>query len=101
MRAQIDKTFADLPEEFRKEIPFSDTVMKIKTTPGAPKGTRGRIAVFEMFMMDKDIEQAILKQATEIEIQKIVRQKGMVSVRESAIIKAFEKIIPYEEVNKL
>ncbi|MFA6315236.1 MAG: ATPase, T2SS/T4P/T4SS family [Candidatus Paceibacterota bacterium] len=101
IKAMIDRQFADLPEQFKKEIPFSDTVMKIKPTSDAPKGTRGRMAVFEMFTMDKEIEQAILRNATEIEIQKIVREKGMLSIKESAIVKAFEKKIPFEEVNKL
>lgn len=101
LKALIDRQFSDLPEEFKKEIPFSNTVRKIKVTPEVPKGTRGRMAVFEMFTMDKDIEQAILRNATEVEIQKIVRQKGMLSIKESAIVKAFEKRIPYEEINKL
>ena len=101
LKAIIDRSFADLPDEYKKEIPFSDTVMKVKPTSNAPKGTRGRMAVFEMFDMDKEIEQAILRSATEIEIQKIVRSKGMLSIKESAFVKAFEKKIPIEEVNKL
>jgi type IV pilus assembly protein PilB len=101
IKAMIDKQFEDLPPEFRKDIPFADTVYKIKPTPECPKGTRGRMAVFEMFMMDKDIEKAILKNPTETEIMKIVRSKGMLTLKEDAIIKAFQKMIPFEEVNKL
>ncbi len=101
VKAIIDQSFSDLPDEFKKNIPFSDTVMKIKPTPDAPKGTRGRAAVLEMFMMDKDIEAAILKDPTEASIRAIARSKGMLSVKEDAIIKAFEKKIPFEEVNKL
>jgi type IV pilus assembly protein PilB len=97
----IDRAFTDLPEEFKKEIPFADKVMKVKPTPESPKGTRGRMAVFEMFMMDKDVEQAILKNPTETEIMQIVRKKGMLTLKEDAIVKAFEKKIPFEEVNKL
>jgi type IV pilus assembly protein PilB len=100
-KAMIERQFADLPEEFKKEIPFSDTVYKIKPTPDCPKGTRGRMAVFEMFMMDKDIEKAILTNPTETEILRIARNKGMITVKEDAIIKAFQKVIPFEEVNKL
>lgn len=100
-KALVERNFIDLPDEFMKEIPFSDTVYKIKPTPDCPKGTRGRMAVFEMFMMDRDIENAILNNPVESEILKIARKKGMLSIRESAIIKAFEKKIPFEEVNKL
>jgi len=101
MKALVDRSFSDLPEEYKKEIPWSDTVMKIKPTSDCPKGTRGRMAVFEMFKMDKDIEHAILTNPVESEILRIARTKGMFTLKEDAVIKAFEKTIPFEEVNKL
>ena len=101
IKAVIDRQFTDLPADFKKDIPFSDTVLKIKPNPSAPKGTRGRMAVFEMFAMDKDIERTILTNPVESEVLKIARQKGMLTLKEDAIIKAFEKKIPFEEVNKL
>ena len=64
-------------------------------------GTKGRTSVLEVFKMDKDIENAILKNPTELEISKILRKKGMLTMKEDAMIKAFQKIIPFEEVNKL
>jgi type IV pilus assembly protein PilB len=101
MKVLVDRSFIDLPPEFKKSIPFSDTVMKIKPTSDCPKGTRGRMAVFEMFKMDKDIEHAILTNPVESEILRIARSKGMLTLKEDAIIKAFQKTIPFEEVNKL
>ena len=97
----IDKQFEDLPEQYKKEIPFSNTVYGISPTPDNPRGTRGRMAVFEAFKMDKDIESMILKNATELEISKLLRQKGLLTMKEDAMIKAFQKLIPFEEVNKL
>jgi len=101
IKMMIDKQFADLPAEFKKDIQFKDTLYKIKPTPESPKGTRGRMAVFEMFTMDKEIEQAILTSPTETEITKILRKRGMLYLKEDAIMKAFERKIPLEEVNKL
>lgn len=97
----IDRQFQDLPEKFKKEIPFSDTVYEASPTPDCPSGVRGRAAVFEVFKMDKDIEHAILKSPTELEITKLLREKGMLTMKEDAMIKAFKKEIPFEEVNKL
>ncbi len=97
----IDKQFSDLPEQYKKNIPFTDTVYGISPTPDNPKGTRGRMAVFEAFRMDKDIEATILKTPTELDISKLLRQKGMLTMKEDAMIKAFQKAIPFEEVNKL
>lgn len=101
MKLMIEKQFADLPHEFRKEIPFSDAVYDPSPTPESTTGVRGRTAVMEVFNMDKDIELAILKDPTESNISKILRSKGMFTMKEDAIIKAFKKEIPFEEVNKL
>jgi type IV pilus assembly protein PilB len=101
IKAIIDKSLSDLPEQYKKEIPFSDQVYKIKPTPESPKGTHGRMAVFEMFSMDKDIEKIILEKPVESEIVKVLRSKGTLTMKEDAMIKAFKKIIPFEEVLKL
>jgi len=102
MRAMIDKQFEDVPEEFKKELGISATEMlKIKSTPECPNGTKGREAVFEMFKMDRDIEKVILENPVESAIYDVARKKGLVTIKEHAIIKALEKIIPYEEINTL
>lgn len=101
IKMMIDRQFSDLPAEFKKEIPFSDTVYQAAPSPDCPKGTRGRMAVFEAFKMDKEIEAMILKSPTELDISKLLRQKGMLTMKEDAMIKAFTKVIPFEEVNKL
>ncbi len=43
----------------------------------------------------------MLKSATEPELYKVVRAKGFLNMREDAILKAFQKVIPFEEVNTL
>ncbi len=101
IKALIDREFKDLPERVTREIKPSRTVYKIKPTPDAPLGTRGRVAVMEILPVTKEIEAAILKSATELEIAKIARSQGMLTMREDAIQKAYDKIIPFEEVNKL
>ncbi len=101
IKMMIDKQFSDLPEQYKADIPFSDTVYGIAPTPDCPKGTRGRMAVFEAFKMDKEIESVILKNPTELEISRLLRQKGMLTMKEDAIIKAFQRVAPFEEVNKL
>ncbi len=101
IKMMIDKQFSDLPEQYKKDIPMTNTVYGIEPTPDCPKGTRGRMAVFEVFKMDKEIENVILKSPTELEISRLLRQKGMLTMKEDAMIKAFQRQIPFEEVNKL
>lgn len=101
LKMMIDKQFEDLPEEFRKKIPIGKEMYEITPMPDCPRGTSGRIAVMEVLEMDKEVEAVILKNPTEVEIGKIARSKGMLTMKEDAIIKAFQRIIPFEEINTL
>ncbi len=101
LKVMIDKQFSDLPEEFKKEIPFAKEVYQISPTADCPNGTRGRAAVFEILQMSRELETAILKNPTDAEFSKIARKQGMLSLKEDALIKAFLKEVPLEEVNGL
>lgn len=101
MKLMIDKQFADLPQKYIDDIEFTDKVYKTGVTSDCPNGTRGRIAVMEVMEMDKDLEAIILKNPTDLEIGKIARAKGMLTMKEDAIIKSMHQIVPFEEVNML
>lgn len=101
IKMMFDKQFADLPEVYKKDLPKMDNVYNVERTQDCPNGTRGRTAVFELFKMDHDIERVILNRATEADIFKALREKGMLTMKEDAIIKAVNREIPIEEVNKL
>lgn len=101
IKGLIDKQFTDLPEEYRRLLPTSKEVLQIAPTANCPRGTRGRTAVFEILQMDKDLEQVILKNPVEAEVVRVARKQGMLTMKEDAILKAFRKEIPWEEVNKL
>lgn len=95
----IDKQFEDLPEIYKKEIPFGKEIYKISPAPGYPSGVQGRVAIMEVLEIDKQLEQIILKTPTEQEIWKYARSKGMLTMKDDALIKVFQKIIPFEEFN--
>jgi type IV pilus assembly protein PilB len=95
----IDKEFLDLPEKYKKDIPFGKELYKISPAPNCPSGVKGRAAIMEVLEIDKELESIILKNPTEQEIFKSARSKGMLTMRDDALIKAFGKIIPFEEYN--
>lgn len=101
IKSWIEKQLEDLPEEFRKEVPTSGNLYERSPSKECSTGTRGRIAVFEMFEMDKDIERVISKSTTEAEVAKIVREKGMFTMQEDAIMKCSKRLLPFEEVSLL
>jgi type IV pilus assembly protein PilB len=101
LKLMLDKQFSDLPQQYIDQIEFTNTVYKTGSTSDCPNGTRGRMAVMEVMEMDKDLEAVILKNPTELEIHKIARAKGLITMKEDAIIKSMHQVIPFEEVNML
>jgi type IV pilus assembly protein PilB len=100
-KMMLDKQFSDLPDKFKKELKLSDTIYKAKPSPECPTGTRGRLAVMEALEIDRDLEQLILKNPNEPDIYKMAREKGLLTMKEDAIIKAFDGQIPFEEIYNL
>lgn len=97
----IGREFQDLPDEVKNSLPRATEVLGLQPTPDCPKGVRGRLAVFEVIEMNRELEKMILTDPTENALWPIVRRQGMLTMKEDAIIKAFQKKIPFEEVNKL
>jgi type IV pilus assembly protein PilB len=97
----LEQSFADLPKEYHSKLPPFTTFYEATTTPDCPNGTRGRLAVFEILKMDKDLEHVVLTNPVEEKVYAAARAKGMLTMREDAIIKALAGEIPFEEVNTL
>jgi len=97
----IEKEFSGLPEAFRKNIIVPSETYDVVPSAECPLGTSGRTGVYEMFMVDKEIEDVILKNPIEPEIWKAVRAKGMLSMKEDAILKALRGEVPMREVYNL
>ncbi|MEN9604937.1 MAG: hypothetical protein RJB39_622 [Candidatus Parcubacteria bacterium] len=102
VKEMINSQFKDLPANAQTVIPPLNEVCNIKPIPDCPRGIKGRVAVFEMYEMDKQLENIILKDPSEPLINGYLRkEKGMITMKEDAIIKALEKKIPFEEVGNL
>jgi type IV pilus assembly protein PilB len=101
IKDMVATQFADVPQEFRSEVPKVDQVYEAESTPQCPSGVKGRIGVFEMFKMTPEIEQVILKNPVDSEVYKVARKQGLITMKEDAIIKSVEKVIPFSEVNQL
>ncbi len=98
-RELIRKEFADMdPAEVAKLNISNDTMYEVKPSSESPSGMKGRMPVFEMFAVDKDVEQAIIKNPTEPELYKVVRAKGMRTIKEDAILKALKGDIAMQDV---
>ncbi len=100
----IEKELASVPpeifEEFKITKPF-----KLYHAPGCPacnnKGTKGRIAVFELLLMTKELERIIIEDLTETNILKEADRQKMITMKQDGLIKALQGIASLEEVLKV
>lgn len=97
----IENQFADLPIEFKKDLNLNRSMYDVKPTKESPSGMKGRVAIVEMFKVDREIEKIILEDPTEQKIYEAARRKGMLTLKDSAILKGLEGIIPFKEVNDI
>jgi len=101
MRMMINKQFSDLPKETRDTIKIPDAVYEAIPSSACPSGTKGRTAVFEFLKMDRDLEHIILTNPVEQAVYEAARAKGMLTMKDDALLKAFAGIIPFEEINNI
>lgn len=98
IKLQIENQIRDLPEQFKKEIKIKEEMFDTVPSSACPSGTRGRVAICEMFKVDKEMQNVILKNPIEPELYKVARKNGMLLMREDAMLKAVDGVIPYADV---
>ena len=101
VRAIIDESFKDLREEYKKDLGLERNVYNANPSSSNPSGLKGRMPIFEVLKVDNDIQNLILKKGTEEDIWKVARNKGMINMREDAIIKSLNAVIPFTEVDSM
>ena len=98
-RKFIETQLGSLPKQYRFDVPKS--AYEPQKIPACPTGLRGRMAVFEALEMSKEIERITLDNPVDSRIWAAARAQGMLTMQEDAMIKAFEKKIPFSEINTL
>jgi type IV pilus assembly protein PilB len=95
----IEEAFKTLPEKYRSRVPKGRTLVRPEPTPGCATGLKGRVAIMEALEVNEEIQDLILHNASEDQIYQVARRHGFMGMKEDAIIKALDHVIPYEEMN--
>ncbi len=64
-------------------------------------GYQGRIGIFELFLMTPEVMKAISEKVTDLDLQKLTKEQGMVSMQQDGIIKVLSGLTTFEEVEKI
>ena len=102
LKAKIKKFLDRLPAKVEKSK-YVD--FKLYEPAGCTKcnniGYKGRIGVFEFLEGGSDLEQTILKEASEIALRKVAEHQEMVTMQEDGILKVLEGKTTFGEVESV
>lgn len=89
-----------MPEAIRAQVKkdLGSEVYQAESSATCPKGTRGRLGVFEVLSMTPELEKIILSEPSEYKIKEEARRQGMATMRQDGIIKMLKGVIGLEEL---
>jgi len=100
---KIRKALGKLPKEIK--IPEIKDGLKIPRAKGCKycnqTGYKGRLGIFEFFLVDEKMEKFISKSSSTVEIQELARQGGMVLIKQDGFLKILEGLTTIEEVERV
>lgn len=101
--AKLKKAFKGLPREI--EVPKLRPGIKIPYVKGCRDcnftGYKGRIGMFEAFLVDEKMEKFILSSPSISEMRKMAIKKGMTLMRQDGLLKVLKGITTIEEVERV
>ncbi len=100
-KIMIEKQFSDFPKDKFDKLDLKGQTYEAIASDECPSGIRGRVAVFEMFEIDKEMQTVILNNPVEGEIYKLARSKGFINMKEDAMMKGLKGDIPWREIHTL
>ncbi len=105
----LKSEFQDIVEKEIEALPFhiKHSIIKLQfyNTKGCSKcentGFKGRIGIFEILKLDKDIKDLVAQKASTEDIKKSALEKGMITLRQDGILKALNGLTTLDEVFRL
>ena len=100
-RERVTRILGSLPEKDKQKVDFDN--LKFYTGKGCEAcqniGYRGRIGIYEIMVVDKEIERLILKgNVSEYDMEDAAAKKGMITMAQDGLLKAIDGITSVEEV---
>lgn len=104
---EIEKIKKGIGDVFAKLFPSIslDKGVKIPRVKGCPDcnntGYRGRIGIYETFLVDDEMEKFILTSPSIVAMKELAIKKGMILMQQDGLIKVLEGITTIEEIERV
>ena len=101
---KIQKTMSPIKDRFK--LPKLDSSLKVYFPGKGCKecnelGYKGRVGVYEAFVIGKEMERLILKSPAISDIQELAEKEGMVTMLQDAYLKLLDGITSVEEIERI
>lgn len=105
MLEKVKKVLGNIPKNSGEKMPDLENLKFFKGKGCAEcnnAGLKGRIGIYEVFTINKDIEQAILGGAvSEYEMKDLIHKAGMTTMLQDGLLKALDGVTTLDEVWKV
>ena len=102
LKSKLEKFIKDLSERVDKSGLKELNIYKPKGCSYCGNtGYRGRVGIYELLRISKEIEGLMMKGSGEIEIQEFALRQGMVMMQQDGILKVISGLTTIKEVEKL
>ena len=90
-----------MPENVRKDVEIPPVIYGAKPSGLCPKGTRGRMALFEVLTMTRELGRIVLEDFSEEKIEEEAKRQGMLTMHQDGILKVLEGKVGLEELSDI
>jgi len=97
IKEEIAKLSPELQKNLSAEEPFK-TYRPVGCKLCGGKGTKGRVALFEILEMTPQLEEIINKDLSESKIKEEAKRQGMITMKQDGVIKVLQGLISFEEM---
>ena len=98
----IETALAQMPKKYRTGAPSHFKIAKAVGCDACNHtGYKGRIGIFEGFLVDDAVERLIIKTPPEADIEETVEKQGMLTMYQDGILKVINAITSLEELQRV
>jgi len=100
-QTKVDAIIASLPPKILEKVQGKKQTFYTapEFTSGGELGYKGRIGIYEIFVMSDTIEESIMSnKISEYDIEKLAQEQGMITMAQDGVLKALDGLTSIEEV---
>ena len=98
IKEAIMQEITTMPENIKRNIKIPKVIYKPKISGTCPKGSRGRMAIFEVLEITKPLEKLILEKPSEAVMEEEAKKQGMLTLRQDGISRVLDGKVGLEEL---